>query len=79
MPTNFDETTHERYAREHAAYLAGLAKMTPEQIADLDLARHNAEALLSWAYWKLVNYSFSKQEDALKMDEIKLLLEFGHE
>lgn len=33
--------------------------------------------LLSWAYRKLMPYSFSKQEDALAMDELKLLLEHG--
>jgi hypothetical protein len=33
--------------------------------------------LLAWAYRKLLPYSFSKQEDALAMDEIKLLLEYG--
>lgn len=31
--------------------------------------------LLAWAYRKLMPYSFSKQEDALVMDEIKLMLE----
>lgn len=31
--------------------------------------------LLAWAYRKLMPYSFSKQEDALAMDEIKLILE----
>lgn len=30
--------------------------------------------LLAWAYRKLEPYSFSKQDDALNMDEIKLLL-----
>lgn len=30
---------------------------------------------LAWAYRKLMPYSFSKQEDALVMDEIKLMLE----
>ena len=30
--------------------------------------------LLAWAYAKLMPYSFSKQEDALAMDEIKLML-----
>ncbi len=31
--------------------------------------------LLAWAYRKLMHVSFSKQEDALAMDEIKLMLE----
>ena len=33
--------------------------------------------LLAWAYRKLSPYSFSKQEDALAMDEIKLMLMEG--
>lgn len=31
--------------------------------------------LLAWAYRKLMPYSFARQEDALAMDEIKLMLE----
>ncbi len=31
--------------------------------------------LLAWAYRKLMHTSFSKQEDALAMDEIKLMME----
>lgn len=30
--------------------------------------------LLAWAYAKLERFTFSKQEDALAMDEIKLVL-----
>lgn len=30
--------------------------------------------LLTWAYSKLAPYSFSRQEDALAMDELKLML-----
>lgn len=44
MPTNHDETLHERYAREHEAELAMLAKMTPEEIHGLCLQLHNALA-----------------------------------
>jgi hypothetical protein len=33
--------------------------------------------LLTWAYGKLHHVSFSKLEDNLKLDEIKLLLEHG--
>lgn len=35
------------------------------------------DELLSWAYSKLSNFSFSNIDDALKMDEIKFLLEHG--
>lgn len=44
MPTYLDETLHDRYAREHADHLARLAKMTPEQIAEIELSLHNALA-----------------------------------
>ena len=44
MPTYGDETLHDRYAREHADHLARLAKMTPEQIAEMELSLHNAMA-----------------------------------
>jgi hypothetical protein len=35
------------------------------------------QELVRWAYTKLHHVSFSKQEDALKLDEMKLLLEHG--
>lgn len=44
MPTHNDETLHDRYAREHADHMARLAKMTPEQIAEMELSLHNAMA-----------------------------------
>lgn len=44
MPTHNDETLHDRYAREHADHLARLAKLTPEQIAEMELSLHNALA-----------------------------------
>lgn len=37
-------------------------------------AIHHLTGLLSWAYGKLVYRSFDNLDDALKMDEIKLLL-----
>lgn len=46
MPTYGDETLHERYQREHADNLARLAKMTPEQIAEMELSFHNQIAEL---------------------------------
>lgn len=49
--------------QETEAYAEGRA----DQLAD-DLR------LLAWAYSKLEPYSFSKMEDALAMDEIKLML-----
>ena len=33
--------------------------------------------LVRWAYGKLVHINFTKQDDALRMDEMKLLLEHG--
>jgi hypothetical protein len=36
--------------------------------------REDDRRLLAWAYSKLERVSFSKQEDALAMDEIKLIL-----
>lgn len=53
-------------AIQQAAYAEGRA----DQLAD-DLR------LLAWAYRKLMHHSFSKQEDALAMDEIKLMLMGG--
>lgn len=47
MPTNHDETLHERYAREHQAHLAIYARMTPEQISDMATELHNALARLA--------------------------------
>lgn len=44
MPTYGDETLHDRYAREHADHMTRLAKMTPEQIAEMELDLHNALA-----------------------------------
>jgi hypothetical protein len=38
---------------------------------------HRLTELLTWAYGKLHHASFSKLEDNLKLDEIKLLLEHG--
>lgn len=44
MPTNHDETLHERYAREYQTELAIYARMTPEQISDMATELHNALA-----------------------------------
>jgi hypothetical protein len=33
--------------------------------------------MVAWAYSKLHNASYSKQDDALMLDRMKLLLEFG--
>ena len=35
-------------------------------------AIHMLEAMLGWAYGKLADRSFSKMDDCLKLDEIKL-------
>ena len=45
-----------------------------EQAAD-EIER--LRVLLAWAYGKLERFSFSKEQDALNMDEIKMLLEHG--
>ena len=42
-------------------------------LAELERVR----AMLVWANAKLQPFSFARQEDALKMDEIKLYLEHG--
>ena len=38
---------------------------------------HRLQGLLRWAYSKLHGRTFSSMEDALKLDELKLLLEHG--
>lgn len=61
---------------EEEAELANTLPATPDEAYaegrndQLDDERR----LLAWAYSKLSAYSFSKQEDALAMDEIKLML-----
>lgn len=44
MPTNCDETVAERYERDHEVYLNILARMTPQEIFDLECRHHNALA-----------------------------------
>ena len=46
MPTYGNETTWERYQREHEEYLAMLAKFSPKDIFALQHQLHNALALL---------------------------------
>ncbi len=50
------------------------AQQTYESMSD-ELERR--KDLLAWAYSKLRFYSYSKPDDAMKLDEIKLLLEHG--
>lgn len=38
---------------------------------------HRLTSMLAWAYSKLYDRSFSKLDDALILDEIKLYLEHG--
>ena len=38
---------------------------------------HRLQDLLRWAYSKLHGRAFSSMDDALKLDELKLLLERG--
>lgn len=49
------------------------APLHGECAAEIDRLR----GLLGWAYSKLHRQNFSTMDDALKMDEIKLLLEHG--
>lgn len=60
-----------------AAELANVLPPTLEQAYAEGRAdqREDDIRLLAWAYRKLMPYSFSKMEDALAMDEIKLMLE----
>jgi hypothetical protein len=61
---------------EEAAELANVMPATPEEAYAEGRADQleDDKRLLAWAYRKLMPYSFSKQEDALAMDEIKLIL-----
>ena len=61
---------------EEAAELANTLPATPEEAYAEGRADQLADdlRLLGWAYRKLAPYSFSKQEDALAMDELKLML-----
>lgn len=56
------ELAEERQNELNAAYAEGRADERAECVR-----------LLNWAYGKLQHVSFSKQEDALAMDEIKLM------
>ena len=38
---------------------------------------HNLEEIVQWAYGKLHAQNYSKQEDALMLDRMKLRLEHG--
>jgi 4'-phosphopantetheinyl transferase EntD len=49
-------------------------------IPTLIAAQHEIDYLrdlVRWTYTKLHNQRFSNQDDALRLDEIKLLLEYG--
>lgn len=54
--------------------------ITTSEAAELAMLRDEIDRLremVRWSYSKLHQFSFSKQEDALQMDEIKLYLEHG--
>lgn len=51
--------------------------MNDERIEAMQDEIDYRDELLAWAYSKLHSYSFSKMDDAMKLDEIKLLLEHG--
>lgn len=61
---------HEHLRRFARAIIAASASAQP---VELDDAARTVE-LLRWAYSKLVYRSFDNMDDALAMDEIKLLL-----
>lgn len=44
MPTNWDETLQQRYAREERERLIRLSTLTPEQIAEMETVLHNTTA-----------------------------------
>lgn len=48
-----------------------------ERALDAEAAGEDPQELVRWAYGKLHNKSFNKQEDALMLDRMKLLLENG--
>lgn len=62
MITGTDKVFYDEAVAQREAALAEL-----ERVRDM----------LIWANAKLQPFSFSRQEDALKMDEIKLYLEHG--
>lgn len=47
----------------------------PHSECEAEIAR--LQELVRWAYSKLHRQSYASQEDALKLDEMKLLLEHG--
>lgn len=59
-----------------AAELANVLPASPEEAYAEGRADQleDDRRLLAWAYRKLLPFSFSRQEDALAMDEIKLML-----
>lgn len=48
-----------------------------ELAADVAAAEEGALSMVRWAYGKLHRQTYSKQEDALMLDRMKLLLEHG--
>lgn len=65
------------FTSEELAEFANTLPATPEQAYAEGREDQLQEdiRLLAWCYRKMMHFSFPKQEDALVMDEIKLLLE----
>lgn len=66
---------------DHKSMAAALVELIASRDRELEDLRYSREAdreetqrLLSWAYSKLVYRSFDSLDDALVMDEIKLIL-----
>lgn len=83
----FDEASNHPYECRCEICLEWWEQIGPEEDGD-DVATQayasgradqleEDKELLAWAYAKLQPFSFSKQEDALQMDRIKLLLTGG--
>jgi hypothetical protein len=73
---NFSFGAPDPLTTAEGAELANTLPATPEEAYAEGRADQleDARRLLAWAYRKLLPYSFSKQEDALAMDEIKMML-----
>jgi hypothetical protein len=60
------------------ANYAGKDRLDAAQIAaEADAEIEGLHELVLWAYTKLHSRTFSSMDDALKLDEMKLLLEHG--
>ena len=76
MPPLYDADQMRAYAA--AAVLAEQKKSEATQAAlDADAGESDLHDMVRWAYSKLHHATYSKQEDALMLDRMKLRLEHG--